>query len=327
MKILVACASGTVGRSVMESLRGRADVRALVHASIVDGVENVRGDLGDRASLDHALAGVDGAVFVTPHGPDELHHGLTFVAACKAARIRRLVYVSAFHPLARSRIVQRILDAAIGLIGPHYRAKLAVERAVRASGLAPVILCPTNFYQNDAYGPQPLGDKRINRVDARDIGDAVARAFTDDIASGSYPLVGPDASFGTYDRDIARWLRANATMSPAKAADFAKTFRVIQRWGVPTSARQLAQTTALLGRAPRSYAAFAVAWPHAGHGADDVGGDRDRTVSSEQDRALRREPGRVVRGDGRPEALARLVPADVSRGLDHAEDQRRRRGA
>jgi uncharacterized protein YbjT (DUF2867 family) len=142
--------------------------------------------------------------------------------------------------------------------------------------MSPVVLCPSNFYQNDelclpeilaGHYPQALGHKRHNRVDTRDIGDAAARALLDDIPSGVYPIVGPD--LWTSSQTTALWSSAldrpvdyapdlwPTSVAPrigaAKASDFEKTFRVIQRYGIYAGRRSVAQTTALLGRAPRSY--------------------------------------------------------------------------
>lgn len=279
--ILVAGAAGEVGRAVVAALSARgARVRALVHATPLPGIDSVRGDLADRASLAAGLDGVDAACFITPHHTDEGRLGRNFIAACEAARLRRLVYVSAYHPLARSRFVQRLFDALIGTIGPHYRAKLAVERRVRASSLSPVVLCPSNFFQNDELAlpeilageyPNPMSYRPANRVDTRDIGDAAARALVDeDVAPGAYPVVGPEPwtgprcaevwsealgmSVGYAGNDVGRWrAHVGARMPLPRANDFGKTYRIIQRFGIPASARVIAQATALLGRAPRDF--------------------------------------------------------------------------
>jgi uncharacterized protein YbjT (DUF2867 family) len=66
--ILIAGASGEVGRAVIASLLARgARVRALVHSTPIDGVDSVRGDLADPASIAAALADCDAACFNTPH--------------------------------------------------------------------------------------------------------------------------------------------------------------------------------------------------------------------------------------------------------------------
>lgn len=283
--ILIAGAAGEVGRAVIASLVARgAHVKALVHSTPVEGVECVRGDLADAASLATALEGCDAACFITPHHADELQLGLGFIAACQAAQLRRLVYISAFHPLSRSLAVQRVLDGILGMIGPHYRPKLRVARSVRACGLSPVVLGPSNFYQNDELAlpeieagryPNPMGEKAVSRVDTRDIGDAVARAVVDDdVAPGAYPLVGPDVWTGPQvaavwsealgrpveyaGNDIEAWRASvGARMLPeARANDFGKTYRILQRFGAPANAKTIAKTTALLGRPPRDFRSY-----------------------------------------------------------------------
>ncbi len=283
--ILVAGASGEVGRAVIASLGERgARVKALVHSATIEGVECVRGDMADPASIAAALDGCDRAIFITPHHPSEMQLALDFIAACKAARIRRLVYVSAFHPWSGSLVAQRMLDGILGWIGPHYKAKLTVERAVRASGLSPVVLGPSNFYQNDELAlpeieagryPNPMGDRRVSRVDTRDIGDAAARVLVDDdVAPGVYPVIGPDTWTGAEvaavwaealgrpveyaGNDIEAWrTTVGARMRPVERAnDFGKTYRILQRFGAPAKPKQIAQVTALLGRPPRDFRSY-----------------------------------------------------------------------
>jgi uncharacterized protein YbjT (DUF2867 family) len=282
--ILVAGATGEVGRAVLASLTARgASVRALVRATPLTNtaVESVQGDLADPASLTRALAGCDRALFITPHHADEERLGHNFVDACEAAGLRRLVYVSAYHPISRWLLLQRAINGLLGAIGPHYRAKLRIEYRVRTTKLSPVVLSPSNFYQNDELAlpeilagsyPNPMGHKRVSRVDTRDIGDAAARALIDDdVAPGVYPLVGPDVWTGPAvakvwsealgrpveyaGDDIARWRSTvGDRMTPAtRADDFGKTYKILQRFGAPASARAIARTTVLLGRPPRSF--------------------------------------------------------------------------
>ena len=147
----------------------------------------------------------------------------------------------------------------------------------------PVVLMPSNFYQNDAlflpevHGgryPQPLGLRGASRVDCRDIGDAAARALLDeDVASGGYPLVGPDPALTgpqcaavwasalgrevTYDGDLGRWRALVADrMQPRERDDFGKTYELFGRVRVAAKPAEIARTTALLGRPPRSYASY-----------------------------------------------------------------------
>jgi uncharacterized protein YbjT (DUF2867 family) len=282
-KVLIAGATGDVGCEVVRALHARgAIVRTLVRATRSPGTEEVVGDLADRASIDRALLGCEAAVFLTPHHADEARLGFNFVDACEAANIRRLVYISSFHPWSRSLLLQRLVDGVVGRVGPQYRAKLAVERRVRGTSLSPVILGPTNFFQNDETGvteilagvyPHPLGTRPSRRIDTRDIGDAAARAILDDVPAGVYPIIGADTWTGEScaavwaealgrevryaGNDIETWrATVGARIPAAKAADFAKTYNVIQRFGIPGSAKALARTELILGRPPRDYRSY-----------------------------------------------------------------------
>lgn len=284
-RILIIGATGSVGAEAATACIAQgADVCALVRsksAQLPSGVRAVQGDLTDAASVAAALEGIDAALYVSPHHPREEALGHQFIA--QAAAVPRLVFAGAFHPYSRFRPLHSLLCWATGLIGPHYRPKLAVEQQMRRRDA--VVLMPTNFYQNDdlfraelvgdGVYPLPLGRRGVNAVDTRDIGDAAARALIDpSVAPGPYPLVGPAALTGAERAaawaealgrevryagdDIEAWERVVANrMDDAKRADFKKTLAVLQRFGAPTSASDLAATTALLGRAPRSFADYA----------------------------------------------------------------------
>jgi uncharacterized protein YbjT (DUF2867 family) len=165
----------------------------------------------------------------------------------------------------------------------HYGPKLRVERFVRRAAASPIVLMPSNFFQNDALFfpeicngryPQPLGMRGVNRVDCRDIGDAAARALLDEnVASGAYPLVGPEPALTgpqcaavwasalgrevAYDGDLDRWRTLVADRMPGRERDdFGKTYKLFGRIRVAAKPAELARTTALLGRPPRSYANY-----------------------------------------------------------------------
>ncbi len=278
---------GRVGREVIRALCERgANVRSLVRApsrrELPPNVREVTGDLGDRASLDKALAGARAAFFVTPHAENEEQLGRSFVEATTDAGVRRIVFSSAYHADFTSAFGFSLFVGAMGLL-THYGPKLRVERRVRRATASPVVLMPSNFYQNDALFlpeiragryPQPLGMRGANRVDCRDIGDAAARALLDeDVASGGYPLVGPDPALTgpqcaavwasalgrevTYDGDLGRWRALVADrMPPRERDDFGKTYALFGRVRVAARPAELARTTALLGRPPRSYASY-----------------------------------------------------------------------
>ena len=284
-QILLIGARGRVGREVVRALvRRGVHARALLRpgGAVPEGVTPVVGDLRDPAALAAALAGVERAFFVTPHDPDEAALGCGFVAAAERAGVARLVFASALHEEFPSRFAFSLFVGAMSLL-THYGPKLRVEQRVRRSPASPVVLMPSNFYQNDelfrdellaGLYPQPLGRRGVNRVDCRDIGEAAARALVDDdVQPGAYPLVGPEstltiddcartwaAALGREvrtDDDIAAWRdRVAARMHARERDDFGKTYAIFHRVRVAARPEQLARCEALLGRPATRYAAY-----------------------------------------------------------------------
>ncbi len=274
MKTLLVGVTGTVGEAVARRLvAAKADVRALVRKpTAIAGVETVVGTLEDRASLARALDGVQRVFFVTPHAPNEEAIGNALVEAAEAARVNRIVFSAAYSPPVWNRAALWLLHAALGVIGPHYRAKLAVARRVRRS-IDPVLLLPSNFYQNDdlllaairgGQYPQAIGARGVNRVDVEDIAVAAERALLGDVRAGAYVVVGPRSYTQAECAEI--WSEAlgrrvvaggefgaAAKLDEQKTRDFERTFRVLQKYGVPTKVHEVEATTKLLGRAPRRY--------------------------------------------------------------------------
>ena len=286
MTFAVIGATGKVGREVVRALRSRgADVRVIARSvqraeAMFPGVEIAQGDLANRASIDRAVRNVDAAFFVTPHDEHEEALGRAFIDACESARVRRIVFASAYRPEPTNATLSAAWLALLGAVAGHYRGKLRVEARVRASRADPVVLMPSTFFQNDellreailrGVYAQPIGSKGINRVDCRDIGDAAARAMIDrDVTSDGYPLVGPESLTATHcatvwqralsrpvryaGDDLDAWVRAVGTrMSAREISDYRRTYRVLQHIGVTTRARDVAHCTALLQRAPGTY--------------------------------------------------------------------------
>ncbi len=191
-KILVTGATGTVGRQVVSQLLDTgSDVRALVRdpdsADLPGGVELLRGDLSDPASLAAALDSV-GAVFLvwpftSPEAATDIAPGVVEMIAEQG---RRIVYLSA--------------DAAGGK-PESFWAKL--ERLVQHSAAEWTLLRPTGFAKNtlmwaeqirtDGVVRWPYAEAARSLIHEADIAAVAVRALTQDGHTGqTYVLTGPE---------------------------------------------------------------------------------------------------------------------------------------
>lgn len=284
-RVVVIGASGTMGRQAVDSLLVRsARVRVLSRsldrvADLPSSVERVVGDSSNPADMVRALEGATSVFYVSPHADDE--EALARNLAEAAAKTSTRIVFAGVHVDGRTRLSRALARTAYGLVGPHYRGKFRASEIVRRVPNA-IVLLPSNFCQNDEIFrdailegafPQPLGTKGINRVDVRDVGDAAARALLDaSLPGGAYPVCGPASLSGPecaevwaralgrqvrYTGDGDDWIRPVETqLEGRKRADFLATFRVLRKFAQPTDPEQLAATTTLLGRAPRSYAQY-----------------------------------------------------------------------
>ena len=182
-KILVTGATGTVGRQVVSQLLDTgSDVRALVRdpdsADLPGGVELLRGDLSDPASLAAALDSV-GAVFLvwpftSPEAATDIAPGVVEMIAEQG---RRIVYLSA--------------DAAGGK-PESFWAKL--ERLVQHSAAEWTLLRPTGFAKNtlmwaeqirtDGVVRWPYAEAARSLIHEADIAAVAVRALTEDGHTG-----------------------------------------------------------------------------------------------------------------------------------------------
>lgn len=286
-RILVTGATGTVGRAVLSALEPtHAEVFAFVRDAAVALPAHVRavaGDLTDAMSVGRALDQVDAAFYLSPHIEAEETCAEVFTEAC-AQRRTRMVFVGS-HIDHGSAFVRWMLRRAMGLLIPEFAPKFRLSEKVRGSAADPIVLAPANFFQNDEYQVvrsglldahrylAPLGPKPKNRMDVHDIAAIAARALTDEsIAPGAYSLVGPasvsgpdcaaawSGALGTeirYEEDEEAWLTGlRGEFEGRKLDDILATYRMLKKVAVPTSPKHLASTTALLGRAPTTYAAY-----------------------------------------------------------------------
>lgn len=202
--ILVTGATGTIGRSLITELRGKAKVRAMTRdpekarttlGVLAEAVELVRGDYDDARSLASALDGVSSVFLLAPPGPTVVDHDRAMMNAASAsdarATLEKVVKLSAFGadatPLLRA--------------GAWHQPG---ERAVRDSGLAWTVLRPAGFASNAfgwaaaLRGGTPIevatSHGRHGVIDPRDVAAVAARALlSSDLDGGAFTLTGPEA--------------------------------------------------------------------------------------------------------------------------------------
>ncbi|WP_027054680.1 NmrA/HSCARG family protein [Mesorhizobium erdmanii] len=282
MAILVTGSTGTIGSQVLAHLQGRdVEVRALTRspetARLPAGVTAVRGDLADPDSVRAALQGISTLFLLAPNVADELTQAMLTLTVAREAGIKGIVYLSVFGGDAYADV-------------PHFAGKYTVERMIEALDLPATILRPAYFIQNDLrqkdallnagiYG-SPIGQKGVSMVDIRDIGEAAAielvrreQAATP-LSRETYALVGPDSLTGEgiaaiWSEALGRAIRhggddlivmeqrTKAVLPAWLALDLRLMFGRYQTEGAVATADDIARLTTLLGRAPRSYAAFA----------------------------------------------------------------------
>ena len=282
MTILVTGSTGAIGTQVLAHLQGRnADVRALTRspetAQLPAGVTAVRGDLAEPDSVRAALQGVSTLFLLAPNVADELTQAMLTLTVAREAGVKGIVYLSVFGGEAYADV-------------PHFAGKYTVERMIEALDLPATVLRPSYFIQNDlrqkdvllnagVYGA-PIGAKGVSMADIRDIGEAAAIELVrreqapTPLGRETYALVGPDSLTGDdianiWSEALGRAIRYGGddlvvmeqrmkTMLPAwHALDLRLMFARYQADGAVATAEDIARLTKLLGRAPRSYAAFA----------------------------------------------------------------------
>jgi uncharacterized protein YbjT (DUF2867 family) len=277
MTILVIGGTGTVGSQVTARLAGEGlPVRCMSRwqaniESLPDGVDGRIGDLNKPATLRPVFAGVDKVFLVTPLSQNETLQGVAAVDAAKAAGVKKIVYMSVPMPQGSGHI-------------PHFRSKVPIEDAVRASGIAYTLLRPNNLFQNDHWCqaaimvyntyPQPIGTVGLNRIDARDVADAAVNALLHDeydgqdyAIHGAVTYTGADvaAVFGRHLKrdvryggdDLDAWAKQSQHMMPAwMVQDLRVMYQFFQQHGLIATDTELARQRALVGHAPRGFDDF-----------------------------------------------------------------------
>ncbi|MFJ8658401.1 NAD(P)H-binding protein [Streptomyces sp. NPDC093795] len=201
-RILVAGATGRVGGAVVTQLHAAGvPVRALVRgeADFPEGVQAVRGDLGDPASVGTALEGVDAVFLVWPFLSAE---GASDVIDAIGKHARRVVYLSS----AGVGSGEEEPGEAITMFHTE------LERLVEASGLEWTALRPTGFASNTLGWAEevrttgavraPMARLARPLIHEADIAAVAVQALTTDALLGARPLLtGPELV--TQERQVA----------------------------------------------------------------------------------------------------------------------------
>lgn len=278
MKHLVLGGTGTIGSDVVRGLLNKGEiVRVLTRSEekanrLPRGVTAVVGDLLSPATYPSVFKDFDHLFLLNAVTLTELHEGLAALNEAIKAGVKKIVYIS-------------VQDVEKGPAIPHFASKIAIEHAIKQSGIPYTILRPNNFYQNDywfkdailEYGiyPQPIGDAGLSRVDTRDIAEAAVNALTGpDHENKTYTLAGPDPLTGQecadiYSRELGRevqyagdnleeWQKQALNMLPDwMVYDFKLMYAVFQKKGLVANGQQLKETVSIVGNPPRSFPDFA----------------------------------------------------------------------
>ncbi|HEX7541780.1 MAG TPA: SDR family oxidoreductase [Anaerolineales bacterium] len=264
--ILVTGATGHIGNVLIRKLLDQGEkVRALVWRGedttpIKDlDVEQVEGDVLDSASLEPAMCGVEsvyhlaGIISIMP-GRNPLVWKVNVegtrnvLEAARRTRVRRLVYTSSIHAIARTAHGVA-MDESLGFdqnnpYGEYDRSKAAasleVQKAV-TEGLDAVIVCPTGVIGPYDFRGSELGEVirsaseartmffvegAYDFVDVRDVADGLIAAHAHGRRGESYILGGQKLSV-RYLLETVREVTGKAFASikiPFSLAEFAARF-------------------------------------------------------------------------------------------------------
>lgn len=277
MSILVIGGTGLIGSHVVQGLLAKVEqvyvlTRSADKADVLSlGGRGIIGDLRKPETLRWAMKGIDRVFLVTPLSPTEAEEGVAVVAAANCAGVRHLVHLSVHH-------VERAPHV------PHFKSKAEIHKALRDSGMPFTVIMANNLFQNDlqyresileeGVYPQPIGDIGLNRVDVRDVADAVVTTLTQ---TGHefhcYPLIGVEVLTGQdvadiYSRSLGREIRyggndlegweskASRTLPGWLTDDLKLMYEFFQRHGLRASEKDFLLQEKVLGHLPRCFHAF-----------------------------------------------------------------------
>ncbi len=268
LKVLAVGAAGRSARLVVpELLKRGASVRGFIHTPDDEAVTRklglkdvVAGELSDESAVGRAVAGMDAVFYIAPIALEkEVEVGKRFVAAAKAAGVRRVVFSSVIH--------SNLSELA------NHAAKAPVEEALLDSGMEYVFLQPAMFFQNYAlswarvketgvYGEPWSNETRFTRVDYRDVADVAATALTEDrLLYGTFELCA-EGNLNRHDvtalmsEVLGRTVMPKRIELPAQGGAPPKLKRMFAWYDKHPLLGNATTLRAVLGREPRTLRAY-----------------------------------------------------------------------
>ncbi|QKK26947.1 SDR family oxidoreductase [Rhizobium hidalgonense] len=180
LKILVVGATGFLGAKILRNLAQDENATVLAMSrkgapsGDVAGVEWVRGDMMDPASLDRALQGVDVVVssansYMKGSLDTDFQGNKNLIEAAARAKVSRFVFLSIVSSEAASKV-------------PHFHAKKVAEDLIKTSGVPYVIVrAPSFLDQSTDYIAKAVKGGKFQGM-----GDKTTRwsyVLTDDLAA------------------------------------------------------------------------------------------------------------------------------------------------
>ncbi len=274
---LILGGTGMVGSHLVQQLTTNGHSAHVVTRSqekannMPEGATGIVGDLQNPADYDKIFADAKNIFLVNTVSLAELQEGLAAINEAKRVGAEKVVYISVHH-------------ADDGPNIPHFASKIALERALKDSGIPYTILRPNSFYQNDLWlkdailqyhvYPQPMGNRGLSRVDVRDIAQAANNALTKSgYENKTYSLVGPEELTGEQcaqifseelgkevnygGDDLEAWGEQASQMMPGwMVYDFSLMYELFQRVGLKATGHHPRETQEILGQEPRTYRDF-----------------------------------------------------------------------
>lgn len=274
MRILITSGTGTIATQIKSKLLESGHTPVLMSHSPEKlknqgpGIEAVYGDFDKPESWKNALTGIDKVCLITPAMEEEGEKGVAFAKTAYEMGVQQIAFLGIHNVMSAPEI-------------PHFKSKILIKSKLHEWEKPFTVIEANNFYQNDLwfipwaketkFYLQPIGSIGLNRVDARDIAEAMVNSLLDKKHYfQSYPLIGPEALTGekisailssnlgvevTYPEDcFSRWEAKMKNAIPDwLLEDWRMMYTHFTKNGLRASPVDLIMQEKILGHAPRKY--------------------------------------------------------------------------